>query len=210
MHGDNPYFAAFIALKPSEHTYFIAVIYRVRCGDLRYWFMNLRLYLFLLFISVNSRLVAAWIYAWFLWFTSFAYKKIYLYLCKANEEGRFCDFSAAPWETGAFFQTPLAPIPRQGRWCGNNIKWSCLAISLKTIGHRRRYFYANDSDRLEQPKVASGCCCCRRHQLREPALCFRLTATAPHPIHIIYIAAAHLLRIHNKLHIAYILQNVRD
>lgn len=34
MHGDNPYFAAFIALKPSEHTYFIAVIYRVRCGDL--------------------------------------------------------------------------------------------------------------------------------------------------------------------------------
>ena len=36
MHGYNPYFAAFIALKPSEHTYFIAVIYRSCGGDLRY------------------------------------------------------------------------------------------------------------------------------------------------------------------------------
>ena len=165
MHRDNPYFAAFIALKPSEYTYFIAVIYRSCGGDLRYWFMNLRLYLFLLFISVNSRLAATWIYAWFLWFTSFAYKKIYLYLCKANEEGRFCDFSAAPREAGAFFQTPLAPIPRQGRWHRKNIKWYCVVISIKTSGHRRRYFYANDRDRLERPKVASCRFGCRCHQL---------------------------------------------
>lgn len=44
--------------------------------------------------------------------------------------------------------------------------------------------------------------------MREPALRPFLKTTAPHPIHIIYIAAAHLLRIHSKLHIAYILQNV--
>lgn len=36
LYGDNPYFTAFIALKPSEHVYFIEAIYRVRCGDLRY------------------------------------------------------------------------------------------------------------------------------------------------------------------------------
>lgn len=122
IHGDNPYFAAFIALKPSGHTYFIAVIYRSCGGDLRYWFVNLRHYLLLFFISVNSRFTTAQIYAWFLWFTSLAYKKINLYLCKAKGKGRFCDFSAALWEAGAFFQTPLAPIPRQGRWHRDNIK----------------------------------------------------------------------------------------
>lgn len=36
LYGDNQYFTAFIALKPSEHVYFIEAIYRVRCGDLRY------------------------------------------------------------------------------------------------------------------------------------------------------------------------------
>ena len=34
LYGDNPYFTAFIALKPSEHVYFIEAIYRVRYGDL--------------------------------------------------------------------------------------------------------------------------------------------------------------------------------
>ena len=43
LYGDNPYFTAFIALKPSEHVYFIEAIYRVCCGDLWYWFMNLHL-----------------------------------------------------------------------------------------------------------------------------------------------------------------------
>ena len=32
--GDNPYFTAFIALKPSEHVYFIEAIYRDCYGDL--------------------------------------------------------------------------------------------------------------------------------------------------------------------------------
>ena len=32
--GDNPYFTAFIALKPSEHVYFIEAIYRICYGDL--------------------------------------------------------------------------------------------------------------------------------------------------------------------------------
>ena len=36
LYGDNPYFTAFIALKPSEHVYFIEAIYRVCCGELRY------------------------------------------------------------------------------------------------------------------------------------------------------------------------------
>lgn len=34
LYGDNPYLTAFIALKPSEHVYFIEAIYRVCCGDL--------------------------------------------------------------------------------------------------------------------------------------------------------------------------------
>ena len=32
-------------------------------------------------------------------------KKINLYLCKANEEGRFCGFSKCTWEAGAFFSS---------------------------------------------------------------------------------------------------------
>lgn len=44
--------------------------------------------------------------------------------------------------------------------------------------------------------------------MRKPALRPFPKTTAPHPIHIIYIAAAHFLRIRSKLHIAYILQNV--
>ena len=44
--------------------------------------------------------------------------------------------------------------------------------------------------------------------MREPVLRPFPKTTAPHPIHIIYIAAAHFLRIRSKLHIAYILQNV--
>ena len=35
LHGDNPYFTAFIVLKPSEHVYFIEAIYRAYYGDLR-------------------------------------------------------------------------------------------------------------------------------------------------------------------------------
>ena len=35
LYGDNPYFTAFIALKPSEQVYFIEAIYKVCCGDLR-------------------------------------------------------------------------------------------------------------------------------------------------------------------------------
>ena len=35
LYGDNPYFTAFIALKPSEHVYFIEAIYRACYGDLR-------------------------------------------------------------------------------------------------------------------------------------------------------------------------------
>lgn len=54
LYGDNPYFTAFIALKPSEHVYFIEAIYRVRYGDLWYWFMNLYLCLYLLFTFINS------------------------------------------------------------------------------------------------------------------------------------------------------------
>ena len=34
LYGDNPYFTAFIALKPSGCVYFIEAIYRVCCGDL--------------------------------------------------------------------------------------------------------------------------------------------------------------------------------
>ena len=34
LYGDNPYFTAFIALKPSEHVYFIEAIYRALYGDL--------------------------------------------------------------------------------------------------------------------------------------------------------------------------------
>ncbi len=34
LYGDNPYFTAFIALKPSEHDYLVEAIYRVCCGDL--------------------------------------------------------------------------------------------------------------------------------------------------------------------------------
>ena len=34
LYGDNPYFTAFIALKPSEHVYFIEAIYRACYGDL--------------------------------------------------------------------------------------------------------------------------------------------------------------------------------
>ena len=34
LYGDNPYFTAFIALKPSEHIYFIEAIYRALYGDL--------------------------------------------------------------------------------------------------------------------------------------------------------------------------------
>lgn len=43
LYGDNPYFTAFIALKPSEQVYFIEAIYRACYGDLWYWFMNLHL-----------------------------------------------------------------------------------------------------------------------------------------------------------------------
>ena len=35
LYGDNPYFTAFIALKPSEQVYFIEAIYRACYGDLR-------------------------------------------------------------------------------------------------------------------------------------------------------------------------------
>lgn len=35
LYGDNPYFTAFIALKPSEHVYFIEAIYRACYDDLR-------------------------------------------------------------------------------------------------------------------------------------------------------------------------------
>ena len=35
LYGDNPYFTAFIALKPSRHVYFIEAIYRAYYGDLR-------------------------------------------------------------------------------------------------------------------------------------------------------------------------------
>ena len=45
--------------------------------------------------------------------------------------------------------------------------------------------------------------------MREPALRPFPKTKVPHPIHIIYIAAAHFLRIRSKLHIAYILQNVK-
>ena len=34
LYGDNPYFTAFIALKPSEQVYFIEAIYRACYGDL--------------------------------------------------------------------------------------------------------------------------------------------------------------------------------
>ena len=34
LYGDNPYSTAFIALKPSEHVYFIEAIYRALYGDL--------------------------------------------------------------------------------------------------------------------------------------------------------------------------------
>ena len=34
LYGDNPYFTAFIALKPSRHVYFIEAIYRACYGDL--------------------------------------------------------------------------------------------------------------------------------------------------------------------------------
>ena len=34
LYGDNPYFTAFIALKPSEQVYFIEAIYRTCCSDL--------------------------------------------------------------------------------------------------------------------------------------------------------------------------------
>ena len=34
LYGDNPYFTAFIALKPSEQVYFIEAIYRACFGDL--------------------------------------------------------------------------------------------------------------------------------------------------------------------------------
>ena len=34
LYGDNPYSTAFIALKPSEHVYFIEAIYRAYYGDL--------------------------------------------------------------------------------------------------------------------------------------------------------------------------------
>ena len=107
LYGDNPYFTAFIALNPSEHVCFIEAIYRTCYGDLWYWFMNLYLYPLLLFIFINLLLLILWIYAWFLWFTFFAYKKINLYLCKANEEGRFCGFSKCTWEAGAFFSSAL-------------------------------------------------------------------------------------------------------
>ena len=35
LYGDNPYFTAFIALKPSEQVYFIEAIYRACYDDLR-------------------------------------------------------------------------------------------------------------------------------------------------------------------------------
>ena len=35
LYGDNPYFTAIIALKPSEQVYFIEAIYRAYYGDLR-------------------------------------------------------------------------------------------------------------------------------------------------------------------------------
>ena len=35
LYGDNPYFTAIIALKPSEQVYFIEAIYRACYGDLR-------------------------------------------------------------------------------------------------------------------------------------------------------------------------------
>ena len=35
LYRDNPYFTAFIALKPSEQVYFIEAIYRACYGDLR-------------------------------------------------------------------------------------------------------------------------------------------------------------------------------
>ena len=53
LYGDNQYFTAFIALKPSEQVYFIEAIYRACYGDLRCWFINSHLCSRFLFILVN-------------------------------------------------------------------------------------------------------------------------------------------------------------
>ena len=53
LYGDNPYFTAFIALKPSEQVYFIEAIYRACYDDLRCWFINSHLCSRFLFILVN-------------------------------------------------------------------------------------------------------------------------------------------------------------
>ena len=57
------------------------------------------LYKFTISYSVNSYLIFV------IYF--FAYKEINLYLCKANEEGRFCGFSKCTWEAGVFFSSAL-------------------------------------------------------------------------------------------------------
>ena len=155
----------------------------------------------LLFIFINSLFLILWIHAWFLWFTFFAYKKINLYLCKANEEGRFCGFSKCTWEAGAFFSS--APRSQfslgrlaQGQYRDNikagSIKFHFLEWPRLPVTIQRRLILL----RLPQSPM------------RKPAFRPFLKTTAPHPIHIIYIAAAHFLRIRSKLHIAYILQNV--
>ncbi len=81
------------------------------------------LYKFTISYSVNSYLIFV------IYF--FAYKEINLYLCKANEEGRFRGFSKCTWEAGAFFSSAPRSQSSLGRLAQGQYRDIIKAGSIK-------------------------------------------------------------------------------